>query len=331
VTLYYNDTQNNQGIPNASITAWEGSRQLTIHDFEDYGNGTYKLNVELPRVFGVHNIHFSATKRLYNSSGTIPISVNYLAPTGWMFTDINPLLLVLISNMTQQNQNLMGYLLIGVVLVSAAAAAVVVYRLRRKSSVPINALASLENIIVDHASSGVTMWAFDFLRMEQDVNLVSGFMSAVKSFLVEMRKGGLRRMDTEFGTFIREDGELLAITCITSGSTQEEEKWIRGKLQSFVNNVEQQNWDMLANWSGEVSQLRPRFFEALSSLIDLDKAEQLQRERFIKVLRRRERLQVELNNLGTRLEALNQQLSEGKISQEEFEARKAEIEPKYDK
>lgn len=233
--------------------------------------------------------------------------------------------------LTQQNQNSLLYPILGVVIGSVVAVFVITDRARRKHEVPLKALASLENIIVDHILSGVTIWAFDFLKMEQDAVLVSGFMSAVKSFLGEMKKGGLRKLETEFGTFIREDGELLTVTCITSGSTQEEEKWIREKLHSFVATAEQQNWDRLVNWSGEVSHFRSKFLKTLSSLIDLEKAEQLQREKVLKILKERERLQAELNNLGSKLETLNQQLSGGIIGEGEFEARRTEIEPKYDK
>ncbi len=331
VIVYYNDTANNLGITNATITAWEGLTLLTISDFEDLGNGYYRFNLQLPTVFGVHNVHFNASKRLYNSSGSIPLSINYLAPAGTVLTNLNPLFIVLLSNTMRQNQNFMSYLIIGAVVGSVVAAGVVGNRVQKRRGVPLRAMASLENIIVDHVPSGVTVWAFDFLKMETDVSLVSGFMSAVKSFLGEMKKGGLRKMETEFGTFIREDGDFLTATCITSGNTLQEEEWIRNKLHSFVTSAEHQNLDALLNWKGNVSVFKASFLEILSSLIDLEKAEELQREKILKILRERDRLQAELNNLGSKLDNLNQQFTAKKISDAELQARKAEIEPKYDK
>ncbi|MHA1210577.1 MAG: hypothetical protein ACTSRF_15330, partial [Candidatus Freyarchaeota archaeon] len=63
--------------------------------------------------------------------------------------------------------------------------------------------------------------------MQQDIALVSGFMTAIKSFLEEMKIGGLKRLGTEFGTFIREESELLTCTCITGEIGLDEELWIR--------------------------------------------------------------------------------------------------------
>ncbi|MFB0561390.1 MAG: hypothetical protein ACETWM_09285 [Candidatus Lokiarchaeia archaeon] len=332
ITVYY-DTGTSGGLSGAFITAFEGPSELTIYNRTDYGNGTYSFILDFGTDFGVHEVNFVASGvRFYESGVSSQVTINYKAA---YFIIINPqysALIALLSNMiTEQSQSFMRYLILAAVVGSVAVAGVAINRLRKRREVPFKALASLENIIVDYIPSGITLWAFDFLKMEQDAILVSGFMSAVKSFLAEMKKGGLRKLETEFGTFIREDGDILTATCITSGNTTQEEKWIRQKLRSFLSIAEQRNLDKLLDWKGDVSSFRASFSEILTLLVDLDKAEQLQREKILRTLREKERLQEELNKLGSKLENLNQQFSAGKIGATEFEARKAEIEPKYDK
>ncbi|MBS7250930.1 MAG: hypothetical protein KIH08_10150 [Candidatus Freyarchaeota archaeon] len=333
ITLYYYDNETGLGLAGATITAYEGAKVLPIYNRTDYGNGTYSFILDFGTDFGVHEVRFVASGvRFYASSASNTITINFKAP---YYVVINPEitgLILLMSNMLgEQNQKIVRYLVLGAVLGSVAVGGLVANRVRRRRLVPLRAMASLENIILDHIPSGVTVWAFDFYKMEQDASLVSGFMSAVKTFLGEMRKGGLRKLETEFGTFIREDGNLLTATCITSGVTAEEEKWIRGKLREFVSRAEEQNWEKFVDWKGEVSHFKASLLEILSSLIDLDKAEALQREKIMKLLREREKLQEELNTLGAKLQKLNQEYREGKISEMDFTTRKAQMEPKYDK
>jgi len=365
ITLYYNRSDTGEGLSGASITAYEGSTELTIHNFNDHGNGTYSFDLDFGSDFGVHDVYFNASGlRLYKSNVSATISINYTkvlvsihldTPSsvvlgtslvarahlwyttnssdvvnvevhfnfsirfsngtssvisrsgftnnqGWAEASIqvpidaaelnvtayytgtgvvfgaastangvsltaggivNPAYFGLVSlmflMMMQQSQNLMLYLLLGLGFGSVVIAGVTGDRLRKRLAIPTRALASLENIIVDHIPTGITLWAFDFFKMEQDVTLVSGFMSALKSFLGEMKKGGLRKLETEFGTFIREDGEFLTATCITSGNSPREENWIRQRLRSFLSIAEQRHWDELQSWSGNVSTFRESF------------------------------------------------------------------------
>ncbi len=333
ITLFYYDNVTGEGLAGAAIMAYEGAKVLPIYNKTDYGNGTYSFIVDFGTDFGVHEIRFVASGvRFYASSVSGTVTINFKAP---YYVVINPEvtgLILLVSNMlSEQNQKITRYLALGVVVGLAAVGGMVASRVHRRRMVPLRAMASLENIIVDYIPSGVTVWAFDFFKMEQDATLVSGFMSAVKTFLAEMKKGGLRKLETEFGTFIREDGNILTATCITSGVTVEEEKWIRKRLREFVSSAEEQNWEKLVNWKGEVSTLKASLLEILSSLIDLDKVETLQRKKIVKLLREREKLQEELNNLGLKLQKLNQEYREGKISEMDFQARKSQIEPRYDK
>lgn len=301
-------------IQRNSLTNYEGRAEVSIVVPLD----TVELNVKA---------FYSGTSTVFG----VVSSTNSVTLTSEM---VSPLFMGLFSYMfltvARQSQNLTLYILVGALLTSVVAAGVVASRVRRRRLVPLRALASLENIIVDHIATGVTLWSFDFLKMEQDVALVSGFMSAVKSFMGEMQKGGLRKLETELGTFIREDGDFLTATCITCGNTPQEEEWIRRKLRSFLAEAESQHLDLLQSWRGDVQTFRESLPLILASVIDLDKAESLVRERISKLQRSKEKLQIELNRLGSQLEDLTQQLESGKISESKFEAARAKIEPKYD-
>nr|MDO8082995.1 SHOCT domain-containing protein [Candidatus Freyarchaeota archaeon] len=329
VILYYHD-ETGQGIEGAFITAYDGTKKLDIQ-WDDKNDGIYNVTINFGADFGDHQVYLTASKRFYASSSSDPISINY-APT--YFIVINPQYIALIglmyNAMMEQNKGLTSYLLIGVVVGSLVAATVVADRLRRKREVPIKALASLENIIVDHILSGVTLWVFDFIKMDQDVGLLSGFMSAVKSFLDEMKEGDLRKLETERRTFIREDGEFLTATCIASINTGQEEEWIRQRLHKFLFDAEQQHRNKLENWIGNVKPFKASFMEILASVIDLDKAEKLRMERISKMQRDRESFKAELINLNSQLKNLSQQFKAGEISEEEFEARKTEIQLKQE-
>jgi len=117
----------------------------------------------------------------------------------------------------------------------------------------------------------------------------------------------------------------------TSGNSPREENWIRQRLRSFLSIAEQHHLDELQSWSGNVSTFRESFPQILASVIDLDRAAKLQMEKIYRVQREKEKLQGELNRLGSQLESLKQRLEAGEISEAEFEARRAEIEPLYDR
>jgi hypothetical protein len=329
VILYYNDGTG-QGIVGATITAYDDTNQLNI-SWVDNNDGTYNVTIYFGADFGAHQVYLTASKRLYASSTSDPISINYVpsypVTTSALFADLIGLTF---NTITEQNQSSTLYLLIGAIVGSVIAVTVGADRLRRKREVPIKALASLENIIVDHTLSGVTLWVFDFIKMDQDVGLLSGFMSAVKSFLNEMKEGGLRKLETQFRTFIREEGEFLTITCIVSISTRQEEEWIRQRLRKFLADAEQQHRDKLENWTGRLKPFKASFMEILASVIDLDKAEKLKMERISNIQKEKEKLQAQLSNLNSQLENLNQQFQTGEISEEEFEAKKTEIELEHE-
>ncbi len=199
----------------------------------------------------------------------------------------------------------------------------------RNYVIPVKALASLENIIVDHLPSGVTLWAFDFVEMQRHTIIVSGFISAVKDFMVEMRKGELKKLETEFGTFIKEDGDFLTVTCITSGNTKAEEEWIRRRLQTFLRVAEIRHWNNLVNWVGDTSIFEESFFQIISSVINMNNTFKLQKQRISNIRRKKARLYAELKILDSEIDTIEAKFQNGKISEEEFEVRKTRIKNKY--
>jgi hypothetical protein len=226
-------------------------------------------------------------------------------------------------------QNLMFLLPLLLLIVSLSGVGIAAVTIWRKYVIPVKALASLENIIVDHIPSGVTLWAFDFVEMQQHTLIVSGFMSAVKYFMVEMSKGDLKKLETEFGTFIKEDGDILTVTCITSGNTKAEEEWIRQRLQTFLRVAEIHHWNDLINWAGDTSIFEESLFQIISSVINMNNTVKLQKQRISNMRRKKARLYAELKKLDSEIDTIEAQFRNGKISEEEFEVRKTRTKNKY--
>jgi DNA repair exonuclease SbcCD ATPase subunit len=167
--------------------------------------------------------------------------------------------------------------------------------------------------------------------MGQDVALISGFMSAIKSFLEEMKIGGLKRLGTEFGTFIREESEQLTATIITSDIKIEEELWIRNKLHEFLVKIEQSHYEQLKDWKGDVAQFRESFPVILASLINLEKVQSLQRQKIERLTRNKHKLQEKVNKYGAKLEELKSRYDSGEIDFKKYIIERYKTEAKYDK
>ncbi|MEM2134937.1 MAG: hypothetical protein QW261_04295 [Candidatus Jordarchaeaceae archaeon] len=227
-----------------------------------------------------------------------------------------------------QGQNLVPFIL-PLLLVPSFGVGIAGIILWRKYVIPVKALASLENIIVDHISSGVTLWAFDFVEMQRHTIIVSGFISAVKYFMFEMRKGDLKKLETELGTFIKEDGDILTVTCITSGNTKAEEEWIRRRLQTFLRVAETHHWNNLMNWAGDTTIFGESFLQIISSVINMNNTFKLQKQRISNIRKKKARLYAELKKLDSEIDTIEAKLKNGKISEEEFEIRKTRIKNKY--
>jgi hypothetical protein len=234
-------------------------------------------------------------------------------------------------NSTTSSQNTfslsLGLILLGAVVATGYGGSTAY----RKSRIPLNAMKSLENIIVDHNPSGTMIWSFDFISMRQDVALVSGFISAIKSFLGEMNVGGLKRLSTEFGTFIREETQMLTATCITSDIGLDEELWIRNKMHEFLIQIEQNHYAQLENWKGDVGQFQASFPAILGSIIDLDEVRSLQRQKINELTRNKDTLQKKVNSYRAKLDELKSRHDSGELDFKKYIVERYKTEAKYDK
>ncbi|MFB0561363.1 MAG: hypothetical protein ACETWM_09150 [Candidatus Lokiarchaeia archaeon] len=229
---------------------------------------------------------------------------------------------------TQDRNN--TFLIIGAIGAVAVAGASG-YRANRKRKIPLNAMRNMESIIVDHSPTGGLIWSFDFISMQQDIALVSGFMSAVKTFLKEMKIGGLKRLGTDFGTFIREESQLLTATCITGEIGIDEELWIRGKLHEFLIKIEQSYYKELQAWKGNVAQFRETFPMILGAKIDLDKVQKLQLKKIEKLSKNMDKMQKKVNKYGGKLEKQKAKYDSGEIDFKKYIVERYKTEAKFDK
>lgn len=328
VTVRLERTDINVGVSGMGANINVSDSGVERYDVVDNNSGVYFVLVNFTSE-GYHTFRITVQgSPYYDYSASIDITVLYGVPPT---PDVSFLLLSSVQSQVQSQRNMESMFLMFGLVGSVVAVGAGGFVANRRRKVPLKAMASLENIIVDHIATGITLWAFDFFRMDQDVTLVSGFMTAVKTFMSEMQKGGLRKLETEFGTFIREDGAFLAATCITSGNSPAEENWIRKRLRSFLSTAEQENFDALEKWKGDAAPFRKSFPAVLASVINLEKTEELQRQRILRLENEKEMLRAELNQLGAHMESLSKQVESKIISRAEFEARKARVEPEYDR
>ncbi|MGQ9721309.1 MAG: hypothetical protein ACUVXA_08310 [Candidatus Jordarchaeum sp.] len=304
-------------------------------------NGTVVENVSR----GVGACNLTQNLNISGNFAILNVSTTWVYPEGLKFdvtiylSYVNVYLIMLTRSLTaftfytiiKENQNqlfmLMGFIALGAVIAGGYGGRSA-YK-RRK--IPLNALKSMENILIDHKPTGTMIWSFDFISMQQDVALVSGFITAIKSFLEEMKVGGLKRLGTDFGTFIREESQLLTATCITSDIGLDEELWIRSKLHEFLIKVEQEHWNQLEGWKGDLTPFKESLPSILASLINLEKAQKLQRQKIDKLTKNKDKLQKKVNKYGAKLEELKSRYDSGEIDFKKYIFERYKTEAKYDK
>ncbi|MFB0561362.1 MAG: hypothetical protein ACETWM_09145 [Candidatus Lokiarchaeia archaeon] len=293
----------NEGLGIWNMTGDFGSSYILIFDFDS----TW-----------LSSVSFNATVEIYGTNlyGSILMSTLFQGYSmGLIF---------------QNQERTNTFLLLGVIGAVAVAGASG-YRVNKKRKIPINALKNMENILIDHKTAGVLMWSFDFISMQQDIVLVSGFMSAIKSFLEEMKVGGMKRLSTEFGTFIREESQLLTATCITGEMGLDEEIWIRGKLHEFLIKIEQSHLEQLEDWRGDLGKFKETFLVILGSLINFEKVQKLQIQKTERLAKRKEKLKKKINKYGAKLEELKSMYDSGEIDFKKYVFERYKTEAKYDK
>lgn len=86
--------------------------------------------------------------------------------------------------------------ILGAALIAAIAGGISGRRAYKRLRVPTRALSSIENILIFHKETSLPLWSFDVLSLEIDEALVSGFISAVRSFAEETKIGGFNTLET---------------------------------------------------------------------------------------------------------------------------------------
>jgi hypothetical protein len=212
----------------------------------------------------------------------------------------------------------------------------IVWYFRRKLIFPKIILSNLDNIIVEHKSSGKVIWTYSFLTRGRSVILPPGFIAMIKFFQKEMQKAGLGRFEKSIlGTFIKEDGEHLSVTCISGNrryAEPAEEKWIYDRMSEFISLIEKE-LNRESNLSrGNITEsntIKRRLPELLGSIINLQYAENKEQIRFYMLRKRRLRLKEKLETTNKNLKELSERLEKGKIDHPKYEERKKILERSY--
>jgi hypothetical protein len=128
-------------------------------------------------------------------------------------------------------------------------------------------LQSLRYLLVLHKEAGVTIYSVNFSEQTLDADLVSGFLSAISSFGMELSGGqsiGIRKMEYESLKIVLQQGNYVNVGLILDDFP---ENWLDLRLKTFVKALETQYKQHLENWTGDmrpyrtIGQLFAKIFE----------------------------------------------------------------------
>ncbi|MEM2469199.1 MAG: hypothetical protein QW225_11640 [Candidatus Jordarchaeales archaeon] len=261
----------------------------------DYENGTY-LVVFKPPSEGQYNFtitvsgsHIATTQKTVN----VYYSYEYTPSTT---PDYSLGLALVTLQLLQVVQSSRMFSVLGAASIAATAGGISGSRAYRRLRAPTRALSSIENILVSHKETGLPIWGFDVLSLEVDEALVSGFISAVRSFAEEMKIGGFNTLETRLGTFIKVEGELIEALCITGATGRLEVEWIRSRLRELVKLVEAEAGPALGKWKGgDTEEFKEILDHAFNTLFDPQKITRIQQTKILKLMKEKEHLIRTLN------------------------------------
>ncbi|MHA1271286.1 MAG: hypothetical protein ACTSPY_15950 [Candidatus Helarchaeota archaeon] len=113
-------------------------------------------------------------------------------------------------------------------------------------------LQSLRYLLILHKESGITIFSVNFSEQKLDPDLVSGFLSAISSFGMELSGGqsiGIRKMEYESLKIVLQQGNYVNVGLILDDFP---EQWLDLRLKTFVKALETQYKEYLEKWSGDV-------------------------------------------------------------------------------
>ncbi|MBD3227998.1 MAG: hypothetical protein GF329_07395 [Candidatus Lokiarchaeota archaeon] len=113
-------------------------------------------------------------------------------------------------------------------------------------------LQSLRYLLILHKQVGITIYSVNFSDQELDPDLVSGFLSAISSFGMELSGGqsiGIRKMEYESLKIVLQQGNYVNVGLILDDFPED---WLDLRLKTFVRALENQYKQYLENWTGDV-------------------------------------------------------------------------------
>ncbi|TFF88626.1 MAG: hypothetical protein EU549_02660 [Promethearchaeota archaeon] len=117
-------------------------------------------------------------------------------------------------------------------------------------------LQSLRFLLVVHKDVGVTIFSKNFSENALDADLISGFLTAISSFGMELSGGqsiGIKKMEYESLKIVLQQGTYVNVGLILDDFP---EQWLDLRLKTFVKALETQYKENLKSWTGDVSPYR---------------------------------------------------------------------------
>jgi len=320
--LYVSRSDTGFPVAGASIAIYHDGSQIQLEQVEDYENGSYFV-VFTPPGEGAYAFRVEVSGERIDTASTT-VEVGYAPPPLSPAMVSSVLVLVAQSVQSAQRSHLMAAT--GVLAAVVATAGTIGARTYRKLRAPVKALAAMENLLVTHKDTGLPLWSFNILSLDVDVTLVSGLVSAVRSFSEEMRVGGFNVLETRLGTFVRAESELLEVVCIMKRVGRFEVEWLRGRLSELLRLVEAEAGEALRKWEGgEVAEFREVFRRAFSSVFDYPKLLRLHEARMRKLVAEKSRLIEALVGVEKEAAETGKLFEQGALSAEEYERRTSEL------
>ncbi|MHA1268648.1 MAG: DEAD/DEAH box helicase [Candidatus Helarchaeota archaeon] len=111
----------------------------------------------------------------------------------------------------------------------------------------------IQCLLILHKNSGVTLYSYNFSDKTIDPALISGYISAINSFGIELSGSShvnMRKMEYDRFKIILQEGEYIRIGLIISDI---QEDWLMKKIEHFVITIEDHFKHQLSEWNGNIN------------------------------------------------------------------------------
>ncbi|TFF86255.1 MAG: DEAD/DEAH box helicase [Promethearchaeota archaeon] len=114
-------------------------------------------------------------------------------------------------------------------------------------------VSNLKYLLIIHKISGISLYSYNFSANELDSALISGYLSALSSFGIELSGGenvDVRKMEYESFKILIKGGEKINAGIIVNEMPDD---WVSEKLEAFVGVIEKKYKKIFHNWDGELN------------------------------------------------------------------------------